>query len=195
MFQSTFPRGERQRSAPWSAHSVVFQSTFPRGERLGASMIAPFLYHVSIHVPARGTTAIFLNHRSSFVFQSTFPRGERLQLPIIFIYSPCSFLCNYTNRFFSIQVLPSITTLFSLILYKYSGANLPGNTCLLAVRTHTLPHWPVRLFLINMFPVNALYKVHLDPSHSECRISSDMQSLCRIQPWHPAEIHFPIYTI
>lgn len=143
------------------------------------------------------------------MFQSTFPRGERQQLPIIFIYSPCSFLCNYTNRFLSIQVLPPITTLFSLILYKYSGANLPGNTCLLAVRTHTLPHWPVRLFLINMFPVNALYKVHLDPSHSECRISSDMQSLCRIQPWdkrrqlplvfhlsrHPAEIHFPIYTI
>ena len=102
-----------------------------------------------------------------------------------------------------------IITLFSLILYKYSGANLPGNTCLLAVRTHTLPHWPVRLFLINIFPVNALYKVHLDPSHSECRISSDMQSLCRIQPWdkrrqlplvfhlsrHPTEIHFSIYTI
>ena len=143
------------------------------------------------------------------MFQSTFPRGERLQLPIIFIYSPCSFLCNYTNRFLSIQVLPPITTLFSLILYKYSGANLPGNTCLLAVRTHTLPHWPVRLFLINIFPVNALYKVHLDPSHSECRISSDMQSLCRIQPWdkrrqlplvfhlsrHPTEIHFSIYTI
>ena len=143
------------------------------------------------------------------MFQSTFPRGKRLQLPIIFIYSPCSFLCNYTNRFLSIQVLPPITTLFSLILYKYSGANLPGNTCLLAVRTHTLPHWPVRLFLINIFPVNALYKVHLDPSHSECRISSDMQSLCRIQPWdkrrqlplvfhlsrHPTEIHFSIYTI
>ena len=142
-------------------------------------------------------------------FQSTFPRGERQQLPIIFIYSPCSFLCNYTNRFLSIQVLPPITTLFSLILYKYSGANLPGNTCLLAVRTHTLPHWLVHIFPINMFPVNALYKIHLYPSHSECRISSDMQSLCRIQPWdkrrqlplvfhlsrHPAEIHFPIYTI
>ena len=164
-----------------------FQSTFPRGERQYISNSA----------------------RMDRKFQSTFPRGERQQLPIIFIYSPCSFLCNYTNRFLSIQVLPPITTLFSLILYKYSGANLPGNTCLLAVRTHTLPHWPVRLFPINMFPVNALYKVHLDPSHSECRISSDMQSLCRIQPWdkrrqlplvfhlsrHPAEIHFSIYTI
>ena len=164
---------------------------------------------VSIHVPARGTTDQLNSAFESVKFQSTFPRGERLQLPIIFIYSPCSFLCNYTNRFLSIQVLPPITTLFSLILYKYSGANLPGNTCLLAVRTHTLPHWPVRLFLINIFPVNALYKVHLDPSHSECRISSDMQSLCRIQPWdkrrqlplvfhlsrHPTEIHFSIYTI
>ena len=165
---------------------------------------------VSIHVPARETTSS-KNAQIKYlqVFQSTFPRGKRLQLPIIFIYSPCSFLCNYTNRFLSIQVLPPITTLFSLILYKYSGANLPGNTCLLAVRTHTLPHWPVRLFLINIFPVNALYKVHLDPSHSECRISSDMQSLCRIQPWdkrrqlplvfhlsrHPTEIHFSIYTI
>ena len=165
----------------------MFQSTFPRGERHNPGFINSF----------------------TIAFQSTFPRGERQQLPIIFIYSPCSFLCNYTNRFLSIQVLPPITTLFSLILYKYSGANLPGNTCLLAVRTHTLPHWPVRLFLINIFPVNALYKVHLDPSHSECRISSDMQSLCRIQPWdkrrqlplvfhlsrHPTEIHFSIYTI
>ena len=165
----------------------MFQSTFPRGERhTGDNLFICFS-----------------------LFQSTFPRGERQQLPIIFIYSPCSFLCNYTNRFLSIQVLPPITTLFSLILYKYSGANLPGNTCLLAVRTHTLPHWPVRLFPINMFPVNALYKIHLYPSHSECRISSDMQSLCRIQPWdkrrqlplvfhlsrHPTEIHFSIYTI
>ena len=208
-FQSTFPRGERpfvdsfnlvnlsfnprsREGNDWFWPPVflivfVFQSTFPRGERRCSRMLWDKIV----------------------MFQSTFPRGERQQLPIIFIYSPCSFLCNYTNRFLSIQVLPPITPLFSLILYKHSGANLPGNTCLLAVRTHTLPHWPVHIFPINMFPVNVLYKVHLYPSHSECRISSDMQSLCRIQPWdkrrqlplvfhlsrHPAEIHFSIYTI
>ena len=231
MFQSTFPRGERHNPGFINSFTIAFQSTFPRGERLDREKISVELSTVSIHVPARGTTCLLPSDPSSPIvsihvpargtttradindgfalFQSTFPRGERQQLPIIFIYSPCSFLCNYTNRFLSIQVLPPITTLFSLILYKYSGANLPGNTCLLAVRTHTLPHWPVRLFLINIFPVNALYKVHLDPSHSECRISSDMQSLCRIQPWdkrrqlplvfhlsrHPTEIHFSIYTI
>ena len=67
-----------------------FQSTFPRGER---------------HTTSRSSRIVM-------PFQSTFPRGERQQLPIIFIYSPCSFLCNYTNRFLSIQVLPPITTLF-----------------------------------------------------------------------------------
>ena len=187
----------------------MFQSTFPRGERhygIASSTIRDG-FNPRSH---EGNDRVLHDEKDFYNrFQSTFPRGERQQLPIIFIYSPCSFLCNYTNRFLSIQVLPPITTLFSLILYKYSGANLPGNTCLLAVRTHTLPHWLVHIFPINMFPVNALYKVHLDPSHSECRISSDMQSLCRIQPWdkrrqlplvfhlsrHPAEIHFPIYTI
>ena len=123
----------------------MFQSTFPRGERRVANIL-------SVHF---------------FLFQSTFPRGERQQLPIIFIYSPCSFLCNYTNRFLSIQVLPPITTLFSLILYKYSGANLPGNTCLLAVRTHTLPHWPVHIFPINMFPVSFPFRMSYFVRHAE----------------------------
>ena len=78
-FQSTFPRGER----PVLVHnlylSMVFQSTFPRGERhLCYAFVTVLMYfnprsregnddidiatvdntnYISIHVPARGTTA------------------------------------------------------------------------------------------------------------------------------------------
>ena len=55
IFQSTFPRGERQTYHSAVGKPCAFQSTFPRGERLseGVSMIL------------------------SDLFQSTFPRGER----------------------------------------------------------------------------------------------------------------------
>ena len=43
----------------------------------------------------------------SIRFQSTFPRGERQQSSTIFTYRSCSFLCNYTNICFSIQVILS----------------------------------------------------------------------------------------
>ena len=56
----------------------VFQSTFPRGERQTCSSISQLLRSISIHVPAWGTTgheAAVRQMQSSF--QSTFPRGER----------------------------------------------------------------------------------------------------------------------
>ena len=79
MFQSTFPQGERRERAAGIAACGVFQSTFPQGERRRArkrrngrsrgfnprsrkgndrqqpSMC--LIRGVSIHVPARGTTA------------------------------------------------------------------------------------------------------------------------------------------
>ena len=57
LFQSTFPRGERQDSAESKLWANKFQSTFPRGERLGLSY-----------------DFVMWNG-----FQSTFPRGERQQ--------------------------------------------------------------------------------------------------------------------
>ena len=67
-FQSTFPRGERQRcTIIISLFISLFQSTFPRGERPGYLFIISPLY----------------------MFQSTFPRGERLHSGKIFLLFPC----------------------------------------------------------------------------------------------------------
>ena len=105
-FQSTFPRGERQRDADDCCWNTLFQSTFPRGERPTAQRLFFDLKTISIHVPTRGTTgASERNHPFTHIsihvptrgttryagiaqaegrFQSTFPRGERLQFfPIL----------------------------------------------------------------------------------------------------------------
>ena len=58
IFQSTFPRGERQVSRQQEANYNRFQSTFPRGER--RQSIQPRMDNLE--------------------FQSTFPRGERRNL-------------------------------------------------------------------------------------------------------------------
>ncbi len=57
-FQSTFPRGERRLSIDLCQILPRFQSTFPRGERLSKRGGAKAALQISIHVPARGTTAI-----------------------------------------------------------------------------------------------------------------------------------------
>ena len=78
IFQSTFPRGERQGGRDPFLYVSVFQSTFPRGERRysGSELpqfrnfnprsrvgndddftITPIDAYISIHVPAWGTTA------------------------------------------------------------------------------------------------------------------------------------------
>ena len=56
MFQSTFPRGERQMSLDYGVDLEQFQSTFPRGERRCGIRGTRRIHRVSIHVPARGTT-------------------------------------------------------------------------------------------------------------------------------------------
>ena len=99
LFQSTFPRGERQIHFGICDHSKKFQSTFPRGERPGdrsgnirgdenfnpRSLVgndyklryfSPHL-SISIHVPSWGTTTCYHLSDVSMRFQSTFPRGER----------------------------------------------------------------------------------------------------------------------
>ena len=60
-----------------------FQSTFPQGERLSVTEYHKNSIIISIHVPARGTTAVYLLHRSLPLFQSTFPQGERPMYGII----------------------------------------------------------------------------------------------------------------
>ena len=58
--------------------STMFQSTFPHGERQYLDRFLPNLYRVSIHVPARGTTAMqWIATEYTSRFQSTFPHGER----------------------------------------------------------------------------------------------------------------------
>ena len=58
LFQSTFPRGERQMT---------------KGKKMDPSVI-------SIHVPSWGTTTAPSNGMPWLIFQSTFPRGERRQI-------------------------------------------------------------------------------------------------------------------
>ena len=55
----------------------VFQSTFPRGERQGVPGQHICVRHISIHVPSWGTTINKVDSRAYGIFQSTFPRGER----------------------------------------------------------------------------------------------------------------------
>ena len=98
-FQSTFPHGERH---PYKSNIDLFeefQSTFPHGERhcirgadnAGITGFNPrsrtgndayrrstlIRSEVSIHVPARGTTAMSNLAKAKERFQSTFPHGER----------------------------------------------------------------------------------------------------------------------
>ena len=55
----------------------IFQSTFPRGERRVLTQSCQPGLHISIHVPAWGTTVSPLLSVPFNKFQSTFPRGER----------------------------------------------------------------------------------------------------------------------
>ena len=105
-FQSTFPRGERQITVCGVINSMIFQSTFPRGERRvdtrsWKSQIVDFNPRshegndeigltksesttISIHVPTRGTTAIFPNFK------------ENIFLNTVNLYISFSFSC-YTT--------------------------------------------------------------------------------------------------
>ena len=61
----------------WLRVSFLFQSTFPRGERQVCDDLGASQYSVSIHVPTRGTTLPTEEELAEAEFQSTFPRGER----------------------------------------------------------------------------------------------------------------------
>ena len=62
----------------------VFQSTCPRGARHAVSSMSPRL-NISIHVPTRGTTILYLVPRTEPQFQSTCPRGARPPIPYCMI--------------------------------------------------------------------------------------------------------------
>ena len=99
-FQSTFPRGERQSPLLPPLPFLGFNPRSREGNDMCFIVIVSFLYYVSIHVPARGTTVcVGYRYRHRYVvsihvpargttslgfyldygggFQSTFPRGER----------------------------------------------------------------------------------------------------------------------
>ncbi len=56
VFQSTLPRGERQRRPQECGLVCLFQSTLPRGERLTSRRGFKLVKAVSIHAPAWGAT-------------------------------------------------------------------------------------------------------------------------------------------
>ena len=84
-FQSTLPRGERQQRDVRKKILKSFQSTLPRGERRSGISLVDRPCPISIHAPARGATEHrkFVR-RQEALFQSTLPRGERL--PLAFEY-------------------------------------------------------------------------------------------------------------
>ena len=72
-FQSTLPRGERQRSNTLSPGYEPFQSTLPRGERPTTLPISPFHFIISIHAPTRGAT---LSHKKDLIYLNFNPRSH-----------------------------------------------------------------------------------------------------------------------
>ena len=100
IFQSTLPRGERQKvqkqliseiyhfnprsregsddqMCPSVFCYVQFQSTLPRGERPKMLYNTNNFFNISIHAPARGATIPSKYQLLYWAFQSTLPRGER----------------------------------------------------------------------------------------------------------------------
>ena len=59
---------------------LLFQSTFPRGERQRWHKQEISNWNISIHVPAWGTTRLEILFGGFLIFQSTFPRGERRKI-------------------------------------------------------------------------------------------------------------------
>ena len=76
-FQSSLPRGERQKETGSRAINVIFQSTLPRGERRLHCHSVSRNPQISIHAPTRGATMTYMFQCSLGLFQSTLPRGER----------------------------------------------------------------------------------------------------------------------
>ena len=67
-FQSTFPQGERRSSDMTLNGRKLFQSTFPQGERRCTTFQSSPASFISIHVPARGTTANLNKFPSIFLY-------------------------------------------------------------------------------------------------------------------------------
>ena len=111
IFQSTFPRGERQQTS-LSMHLLTISIHVPAWGTTGSCPLSEYRQRyfnprsrvgndanelsklirisISIHVPAWGTTGPVGCDRFSKAFQSTFPRGERLQRPFCSL-NTCTF--------------------------------------------------------------------------------------------------------
>ena len=78
VFQSTFPRGERQPYNYPVASGFIFQSTFPRGERHDIVKQATGVETIFQSTFPRGERHEDRSDNGRpYIFQSTFPRGER----------------------------------------------------------------------------------------------------------------------
>ena len=78
MFQSTRPRGARQRRTQPERYHVSFNPRAREGRDNDRRNDAPGQRRVSIHAPARGATTMRQHAgRSPSLFQSTRPRGAR----------------------------------------------------------------------------------------------------------------------
>ena len=79
LFQSTLPRGERQRTGISEIFLLTFQSTLPRGERRAESIYGQAAVDKFQSTLPRGERRIdYIGKLYSSRFQSTLPRGERL---------------------------------------------------------------------------------------------------------------------
>ena len=78
IFQSTLPRGERQRGLKKRGSNRYFNPRSREGSDPCLFFHGRFTTMISIHAPARGATVEEINKSGAFKFQSTLPRGERL---------------------------------------------------------------------------------------------------------------------
>ncbi len=76
IFQSTLPRGERQRTSKTRSSHYYFNPRSHEGSDDLARNSSP-ITGISIHAPTRGATANANYDKRERLFQSTLPRGER----------------------------------------------------------------------------------------------------------------------
>ena len=113
----------------------IFQSTFPRGERQWPGAV--YLWH-SLHFNPRSRVGNdFTIHgipSSMKKFQSTFPRGERLQISTNIL---CPFYATSTIFYFYYP-FSLFLLCYSFYFSYFFSANSPIILCLLLVRTYII---------------------------------------------------------
>ena len=96
LFQSTLPRGERQKLQYISTRTIaIFQSTLPRGARRETQKTSGSQSEISIHAPARGAT--YSPHEIKERLQINFNPRSREGSDTIRSLFP-SFCCHFNPR-------------------------------------------------------------------------------------------------